>query len=344
MNFRMVVVLRKTAVAVAVIGGLIGGSVPRPCDAEPFSPSIRAQLAAGKAAYERYCAGCHGDKGDGKGPAALFLNPKPRDFTAGKFKFASVRSGEMPTDEDLHRTISKGLSGTSMPAWPLLPESQRAAVVAYLKTFSARWEQGPGNAIAVPEDPFKGDPKAIANAIQKGEKVYHTLTTCYQCHPGYINAQQMEACNKEAKRTFEGLRPDWNKPVAKEDGWGQMLMPTDFLRDRIKTGLGMDSLFRVIATGIGGTAMPTWKDAIPDDDIWALTYYVRALADQRNARFASLPLSAPRSAIAAAAKPAATIAQPAAKEPAPAPAPPAAASKPAGTQKQDVKPSTNPYE
>ena len=38
---------------------------------------------AGKAVYERKCLLCHGEKGDGKGPAAELLDPKPRDFTSG---------------------------------------------------------------------------------------------------------------------------------------------------------------------------------------------------------------------------------------------------------------------
>ena len=100
-----------------------------------FHVSIAQQLEAGKKAYQTYCVGCHGDKGDGNGPAAMFLDPKPRDFTSGKFKFASVPSGQLPRDEDIHRVIKLGLSGTSMPAWPLVPETERNAMIEYLKTF-----------------------------------------------------------------------------------------------------------------------------------------------------------------------------------------------------------------
>jgi mono/diheme cytochrome c family protein len=34
-----------------------------------------------------------------------------------------------------------------------------------------------------------------------------------------------------------------------------------------------------IAAGIGGAAMPTWKNAYPDKDIWAVAYYVRSIVD-----------------------------------------------------------------
>lgn len=282
-----------------------------------------SQIAAGRNAYQTYCAGCHGDKGDGNGPAAMFLDPKPRDFTSGKFKFASVPSGQLPRDEDIHRVIKNGLKGTSMPAWPLVPETERNAMIEYLKTFSPRWqEERAGAPIVAPKDPFAGDVEKIRGAVKQGEKVYHTLTQCWQCHPGYVPPTQMEAYMKEAGRSFAGVRPNWEKPVLKDDGWGNPLMPTDFLHDRIKTGLDMNNLFLVIAAGIGGTAMPTWKDSIPDEDLWALAYYVRALADKRNASLGKSPLAPP--------------APPPSATPTPAPAQP---SKP-----KDDKPSVSEYE
>ena len=37
-----------------------------------------AQRANGAALYGKLCSQCHGDKGDGKGPAAPLLEPLPR--------------------------------------------------------------------------------------------------------------------------------------------------------------------------------------------------------------------------------------------------------------------------
>lgn len=254
--------------------------------------STHAAEHPGKRAYDRYCAGCHGVAGDGKGPAAIFLDPKPRDFTSGKFKFGSVPAGELPTDQDLDRILVHGLSGTSMPAWPLLPQQERAQIIEYIKTFSPEWHRSaPGVPIAVTEDPYRGDVESIRKAVARGEVVYHTVTTCWQCHPGYVSAERFAELYAAQKRRPPPLRPDFHKPVMKPDGWGQPLMPTDFKTDRIKTGIELKNLFIVIAAGIGGTAMPTWKDSIPDEDIWALAYYVRWLADQRNDRLRNLPLA-----------------------------------------------------
>src|SRR2546428_353773 len=60
---------------------------------------------AGKAVYERKCLLCHGEKGDGKGPAAELLDPKPRDFTSGIYKIRTT-AGQAPQRPDLHRGIS----------------------------------------------------------------------------------------------------------------------------------------------------------------------------------------------------------------------------------------------
>jgi mono/diheme cytochrome c family protein len=66
--------------------------------------------------YRKHCAQCHGITGDGLGPSSALLNPYPRDFRRGSFKFKSTTQGAKPTLEDLVRTIEHGLAGTSMPA------------------------------------------------------------------------------------------------------------------------------------------------------------------------------------------------------------------------------------
>ena len=90
----------------------------------------------GKTLYDQSCASCHGEKGDGKGPAADFVFPKPRDFTKGTYKFKSTGSGEPALDSDILRTIREGNPGTSMPAWKRFSDDEAKALVAYLKQFS----------------------------------------------------------------------------------------------------------------------------------------------------------------------------------------------------------------
>src|SRR5580658_2630776 len=71
----------------------------------------------GKVVYEKYCALCHGEQGDGKGHYGEDTTPVPRDFRQGTFKWRSTPSGSLPTDADLEKTLVTGLYGTSMSSF-----------------------------------------------------------------------------------------------------------------------------------------------------------------------------------------------------------------------------------
>ena len=99
------------------------------------SAAAEDEVGLGQKVYEVRCMHCHGIEGKGDGAAAPFLDPKPRDFTRGQFKIRSTMSGFLPTDDDLFKTVSEGMPGTSMPAWKeLLSEEERREVVDYIKT------------------------------------------------------------------------------------------------------------------------------------------------------------------------------------------------------------------
>ena len=113
---------------VALVALALGG--PTRSDAQP------GDAKAGKPLYDLKCSGCHGEKGDGKGPAAELLVPQPRDFTSGIYKIRTTAS-KAPTDQDLFRIITDGMPGTSMPSWAVLPDKDRWNLVAYIKSFAA---------------------------------------------------------------------------------------------------------------------------------------------------------------------------------------------------------------
>ena len=83
-----------------------------------------ALVALGRKTFEKECAACHGSAGNGEGDAAYLLYPRPRDFTSGQFRIISTWDG-VPTDEDLFRTISRGMPGSAMPSWAHLSEETR---------------------------------------------------------------------------------------------------------------------------------------------------------------------------------------------------------------------------
>lgn len=90
--------------------------------------------------YREHCAHCHGISGDGAGPTARTLNPYPRDFRLGKFKFKSTPLGKRPTDHDLDRIIRNGIPGTAMPSFRTLSDEEVDALVDYVKYLSIRGE------------------------------------------------------------------------------------------------------------------------------------------------------------------------------------------------------------
>ncbi|MEK7371645.1 MAG: c-type cytochrome, partial [candidate division NC10 bacterium] len=88
-------------------------------------PDTPENLAKGKAIYVKRCLVCHGEKGDGKGPVAPYLEPRPRDFVAASFKFRTPQSGEPPPDEDLFPIGTRRVPGTAMAGWPTQSEQDR---------------------------------------------------------------------------------------------------------------------------------------------------------------------------------------------------------------------------
>ena len=90
------------------------GFLATPVDPRP--PFDAALAARGRKLFLDDCAACHGVNGDGKGYGAPFLFPKPRDFTTGVYKIRTTPSGSLPRSSDIYRTITRGVSGTAMPA------------------------------------------------------------------------------------------------------------------------------------------------------------------------------------------------------------------------------------
>jgi mono/diheme cytochrome c family protein len=90
--------------------------------------------------YREHCILCHGVAGNGLGATSRLLNPYPRDFRLGKFKFKSTPAGSRPTRADLSRILNAGIAGTSMPAFHLLPEDDIQALVDYVIYLAIRGE------------------------------------------------------------------------------------------------------------------------------------------------------------------------------------------------------------
>ena len=97
-------------------------------------------MQSGRVLYMRHCSHCHGTSGDGAGPTAQYLNPRPRDYRHGIFKFTSTKDVSKASRQDFKRVLQYGIPGTYMPSFLLLTDSEIHALVEYVRFLSLRGE------------------------------------------------------------------------------------------------------------------------------------------------------------------------------------------------------------
>ena len=236
----------STSGVIALVAALIAAS----------TPTLAADLQAGRELYEDKCAQCHGQEGEGDGVAADALNPRPRDFTSGSFKIRTTPSGELPTDGDLASIIRKGMPYTGMPAWDFLGEEEIANLVAYIQTFNEDF--------ADPE--MRVDPVVIPSAppmteesVEKGRQLF-LENKCQDCHGR------------------EGRGDGESAPTLKTDA-EDPIRPADMTKRWTFRGGGRRAdIYRTFTTGLDGTPMPSYADSIEEAERWQLVDYVYSLS------------------------------------------------------------------
>lgn len=203
--------------------------------------------------YESNCAICHGTNGDGNGSAAYMFLMRPRDFRSGVFKLRSTPSGSLPTDDDLLRSVTDGLRWTGMIGRPDLSESDRRAVVQYIKTFSPRFAtEKPPSPVVVPPPPRK-----TSELVALGKSLYADAG-CTSCHGDKGGGDGPSS---------QGLKDDGGWPTR----------ASDLTWRPLKRGTSLQGLYLSIATGFAGTPMPSYGDSLSGDQLWALVYYLESL-------------------------------------------------------------------
>lgn len=243
-----------------------GSTVP----SESMPEATGEFVEQGRQIYIRRCSFCHGLSGDGNGPAADYLDPRPRDFTLGIFKFRTTQSGELPTDEDLFRTVSRGLTGTAMQPFDDdlikngLSEVERWAVIAYIKTFAFEFQDPEldpiknGMVISLPAE----RPPYSTETIAKGKEVFERAK-CWECH-GKLG------------------RGDGQKSFDRTDDWGFPIRIRNVTHPwKIKAGSEVEDIYMRFSTGILGTPMPSFVDALSEEDRWLMANFIKSLQHKR---------------------------------------------------------------
>jgi mono/diheme cytochrome c family protein len=264
-NFARALVLTTSAFTLAIVVSACQrqsaagstGSVPGFLDINvpPHPPVSAAVLARGKELYDVNCAHCHGETGDGAGYGAPFLVPPPRDFVAAQFKFRTTASGQLPTDEDMFRIISRGATGTGMPPWQyLLDDSDRWALVDYVKTFSPRLRDSPARKEMIIASAPSG-----RRDIENGREVYVKMQ-CAKCHGD----------------DGRGVGP---AASALLDAKGKYINTRDFtFATSYRTGFSEREIVRTMETGMNGTPMPSYSGIVSPKDQHDMVAYLMTMA------------------------------------------------------------------
>jgi mono/diheme cytochrome c family protein len=196
--------------------------------------------------FKALCARCHGEKGDGNGPIALYLDPSPRDLTKAAFMNSKA-------PERFVASIRDGVGGTSMPAWgKVLDDTQARALVDYVyATFVKEKRRSTRKLDAPAANPVASAPESIA----RGEKTY--LARCTGCHG----------------RKADGKGPNSTDILPRP----RNLRNAPFLQQ-----VSDQRLFQSILYGVQGTAMPPWVDyGLTRNDVGDLVNYIRSLNTRR---------------------------------------------------------------
>lgn len=265
--------------------------------------------------YRKHCAHCHGISGDGAGPSALLLNPYPRDFRKGTFKFNSTPPGAKPTDDDIRKVILAGVPGTGMPSFGTLPPEEVDALVEYVKYLATRgevetivqsliidedeeldhdflldeavypiadlWLASADDSLVVePEDPRPTDREA---SIAAGRELFKSETLgCTKCH-----GPEGAGDGKEKSFDVWNDQKQYADPEERAKLWAlplQELRPRNLRAGVFRGGSDPVDIYRRIYTGIEGTPMPASGRSLNSTQIWNLVDYVLALPTEGDAK------------------------------------------------------------
>ena len=265
--------------------------------------------------YRQQCLHCHGVEGGGDGPTSgpahkPFLDPRPRDYRRGIFKFTAVKDKARPRRADLQRVIEEGVYATAMPSFRRYSRAEREGLVDYVRLLAIRGEvetrlaleaidEGSFSATALAETykdvwdkwgeaegkvvAFEGEiPAPTPALLARGSELYHDAKkgNCASCH-GDAGLGDGTAAWKIDEATGK-------KVSAYKDDWGFDIVPRNLTQGLFRGGRRPIDIYRRIYAGINGGPMPGIGEAkdsegnpvLSQDDMWALVHYVRSLSER----------------------------------------------------------------
>lgn len=290
--------------------------VADPARATAFVETLQLEtdnLARGRDLYRDHCLQCHGLSGDGRGLTARWINPHPRDFRHGLFKFQSVDQSEgrmhKPRREDLIRTIRQGIEGTAMPSFNLLHQNQLEDLASYVIHLAIRGEtefkiiwtcfdydrsQGLVRGLTYEDDEdFRRrmqhwlQDTADKWLLVQGERLKIEMTpNPYPAEsPGWASSVQRgqklfrgELGKETGPASCLSCHLDYGRQAKyRYDTWGTLVRPNNLTLGVYHGGRRPIDLFRRIHSGINGSGMPAFGGYLKGPQLWDVLNFVMAL-------------------------------------------------------------------
>ena len=196
--------------------------------------------------YKALCARCHGEKGDGHGINAIYLDPAPRDLTRAEFMVSKPEARFLTS-------IQEGVPGTSMPPWgKVLDDQQIKGVFDYV------WQtyvHEPRRQFKPRKVPEQNPVPMSAQSASRGEAIF--LQRCTGCH---------------------GRKADGRGPNSLDIS----PRPRNLRNSAFIQRTSDRRLFESVMYGVEGTAMPSWMDyGLSQNEVGDIVNYIRSLNESR---------------------------------------------------------------
>jgi mono/diheme cytochrome c family protein len=256
-------------------------------------------LKAGSVLYRRHCMHCHGVTGDGRGPTGPWVSPHPRDYRQGEFKFISSDlkniNQRKPRRQDLHRTLDRGIEGTSMPSFGLLLEEHKEQLISYIIHLSIRgWVEMNTMQIVLAKKGLEGTIGEYAtslvkvdleNWIKSNRQVLEPTPYPYPAGDKKRLADSIRHgyelfTNPKGDASCIGCHLDYGRQVPfKYDKWGTLVRPANLTAGVYRGGRRPLDLYWRIRGGIppSGMSAAPLKVEKDRDEFWDVVNFVQAL-------------------------------------------------------------------
>lgn len=276
-------------------------------------------LARGSALYRVHCLHCHGVTGNGRGPTSRWVNPHPRDYRQGLFKFQSVDQlggTRKPSRDDLLRTLTQGVEGTSMPSFGLLKHDELEHLVSYVIHLSIRGEaefqtlksaydyKAESNTL-VPRDSSEPLETLLSFVTKLGKDWVDAQEKAIVIEPRTDDPKAMAASIHRGHALFQAddalLAKAFPKAKASDlnnlkgascvkchkdygrqanfkfDAWGTLVRAANLTKGNYRGGRRPVDLYYRVHSGINGSGMVPFGSILNSEQIWDVVNFVRLL-------------------------------------------------------------------